>query len=181
MTLHIVTMCTHNRTRSVLMGALLQAQLADLGVVARISTAGMSGDDLPATEPTVRLLAQRGIDVSAHRSTFINDEVISTADLVLTAEVQHVVFVAGRWEGAFARTFTLPELVQGGEAVGRRRDEPIPSWLRTVSEGRTAGHEYMSDPGVLEIADPTGQAPAVWRMSFDEIDALCHRLAILLA
>ncbi len=180
MTLNIVTMCTHNRTRSVLMGALLGKHLAELGVESRISTAGMSGDDLPATESTVRLLGQRGIDVSAHRSSFISDEVMDAADLVVTAEVQHVVFVSGRWHGSFARTFTLPELVQRAEVVGRRRRTPLPDWLAQVSEGRAEGFDYMSDPSVLQVADPTGQSPLVWRASFDEIDLLTRRLAMVL-
>ena len=180
MTLHVVTMCTHNRTRSVLMGALLGAHFANVGVDARISTAGMSGDGLPATEPTVRLLAQRGIDVSGHRSTFISDELMSTADLVVTAEVQHVVFVAGRWEGSFGRTFTLPELVQRGESAGPRYGQPIAPWLAELSEGRPVGYDYLSVPSVPQVDDPTGQSPLVWRAAFGEIDSLCRQLALLL-
>ena len=180
MTLNIVTMCTHNRTRSVLMGALLGTHLAELGIDARISTAGMSGDDLPATESTVRLLGHRGIDVSGHRSAFISDEVMAVADLVVTAEVQHVVFVAGRWQGSFAHTFTLPELVQRAEAVGRRGGVPLVDWLAQVSVGRSDGFDYISDPTVLQVADPTGHSPIVWRASFDEIDLLCRRLALAL-
>ncbi len=180
MTLHVVTMCTHNRTRSVLMGALLNEHLSDLGINARVSTAGISGDDLPATESTVRLLAQRGIDVSSHRSSFIDNETIRAADLVVAAEMNHVVFVSGRWDGAFARTFTLPELVQRGEFVGRRAGAPIRSWLAQVGDGRLSGTEYMTDPSVLGVADPTGMAPMIWRASFDEIDLLCRRLAVLL-
>lgn len=180
MTLNIVTMCTHNRTRSVLMGALLGTHLAELAVEHRIFTAGMSGDDLPATEPTVRLLAQRGIDVSSHRSSFIGDEVMAAADLVVTAEVQHVVFVGGRWQGSFARAFTLPELVQRAEAVGPRVGSTLTDWLEKVNDGRAEGSDYMSDPAILEVADPTGHPPVVWRASLDEIDGLCRRLALVL-
>ena len=180
MTLHVVTMCTHNRTRSVLMGALLGTYLAELGITAHIDTVGMMGDGMPATEPTLRMLAERGLDVAAHRSTFVNDDIMATADLVVAAEVQHVVFVGGRWQGTFARCFTLPELVQRAEAVGYRRGRQISTWLAQVGQGRIAGYEYMSDPSLLEIADPTGQSPAVWREAFDEIDALCRRLALVL-
>jgi protein-tyrosine phosphatase len=181
MTLHVVTMCTHNRTRSVLMGALLGPHLSAAGVEASIVTAGIVADDFPATSTTVRLLRDRGIDVSGHRSTVIDETIVSAADLVVTAEKQHVVFVGGRWAGSFERAFTLPELVQRGEAVGGRRGASMAMWLAAVNERRPAGYDYLDDPMVPEIADPTGQSPVVWAAAFAEIDQLCGRLARLLA
>ena len=181
MTLQVVAMCTHNRTRSVIIGALLGGHLADRGIDARISTAGMTGRDLPATEPAVRMLAERGIDVPAHRSRFIDDALVGAADVVVTAEVQNVAFVGGQWEGSFARTFTLPELVQRGEAVGARGGAPIGEWLARVGEGRPAGFAYMSDRTVLEVADPSIQPPAAWAATVQHIDVLCRRLAAVLA
>ena len=180
MSLHVVAMCTHNRTRSVIIGALLGSYLADAGLDTRVSTAGMADRDLPVTDSARTLLAGRGIDVADHRSCVIDDSLMSTADLVITAEVQNVVFVGGQWEGSFARTFTLPELVQRGEAVGARSGAPLGEWLKVVSEGRPAGFAYMTDPTVLEVPDPSAQPASSWRATFDGIDQMCRRLAVVL-
>ncbi|CAB4862645.1 unannotated protein [freshwater metagenome] len=179
--LKILTVCTHNRTRSVLMLALFGEQLSRHGVPARLASVGTFDQNQPATEPTVRLLAKRGLDVSAHLSSFVNAEAVGDADLIVTAERDHVVFIAGRWEGSFERTFTLPELLVRADAVGPRNGMPMAEWLALVNEGRPRGIEYLSDPTVLEIEDPTGQAPVVWRGTIERIDLVSLRLAQLLA
>lgn len=179
-TLQVLTVCTHNRTRSVLMKAILGEQLSLRGVAARLNSAGTFDHNQPPTEPTVRLLAKRGINVAPHRSSFVDDSAVADADLIVTAEREHVVFISGRWDGSFSRTFTLPELVIRGEAVGTRGDASISDWLELVNHDRPRGMDYLNDDSVAEIVDPTGQAPAVWRDTIDEIDLLSRRLALLL-
>jgi protein-tyrosine phosphatase len=181
MTLRVLTLCTHNRTRSVLMGALLESQLRVTGVDAAVRSAGTIADDQPATATTVRLLAARGLDVSGHIGRLVTEDDVRHAELIVAAEVAHVVHVAGRWPGSFDRVFTLPELVARGEAAGPRRGRPLSEWLALVGAGRHAGIDYLSDPTVLEVPDPTGYPPEVWQRSFAQIDDLCTRLARLLA
>jgi protein-tyrosine phosphatase len=177
----IVTMCTHNRTRSVLMACLLGEHLAARRVGSLIESTGTRGGGQPPTAETVRLLRDRGVDVTDHRSSAIDGDLVERAELIVSAERAHVMHVAGRWPDAFARTWTLPELVQRGEAVGARNGRSLDGWLAAVGEGRASGLDYTTAPDVLEIADPTGRAPAVWKSSFAEIDDLCRRLADLLA
>lgn len=180
MSLHVVAICTHNRTRSVIIGALLNEYFIQAGVEAMVSTAGMTDRDLPVTDSARRLLAGRGIDVADHRSRVIDDSLVAAADLVVTAEVQNVVFVGGQWEGTFERTFTLPELVQRGEAVGARGGAPLAEWLRRAADGRPTGFAYMSDPTLLGVPDPSTQPESSWRATFDSIDVMCRRLALVL-
>lgn len=177
--LRILSVCTHNRTRSVLIGALLQDHLLMRGRGVELVTGGFRAQHLPATEPTVRLLATRGIDVSEHRSRRVDDELIARADLIITAERDHVVWIAGRGHGWFQRTYTLPELVARAVDVGRRGDADLDEWLHRVGEGRPTAIHYLSAP-IPEVADPTGHAPAVWEAIFREIDELCRRLAEVL-
>lgn len=174
-------MCTHNRTRSVLMAALLGRYLHELGVDVQTASAGTVGDAQPAMPEVVDLLAERGIDVADHLSRRVDAGSVGEADLVLTAEAQHVVHVAGSWRDTFGRTFTLPEFVRRAEAAGPRGGAPLADWLVEVGVGRPTGVGYLHDDSVPEVDDPTGGPPEVWAVSFDAIDHWCRRAAELLA
>lgn len=177
----VLLVCTHNRTRSVLMEALLGCHLHERGVDARTASVGTVGEAMPPMPEVVDLLAAHGVDVADHLSQSIDASVVAAADLVLTAEVQHVVHVAGSWRGTFARTFTLPEFVRRADAVGPRSGAPMPEWLQAVGEGRPTGVDYLHDESIGEVDDPTGGPPEVWSRSFAEIDEWCRRVAELLA
>ena len=158
-------------------GALLHRHLVRLRVDAEITTAGTMSEGQPPTERAVRLLAERGIDVSEHRSRRLDDVIVKGADLIVTAEQAHVVWIAGRWPEQFAATFTLPELVGRLASVNARQGTDIRGWLTVVGKGRPEALDYLDARDIPEIADPTGQAPAVWDRSYAEIDALTRKLA----
>lgn len=178
-TQRILTVCTHNRTRSVLMGALLHHHLVARGVEYGIATGGFREEGQPATEPTVRLLRERGIDVSRHQSRRVDPRLVHEADVIVTAERDHVVWIAGTYPGSFPRTFTLPELIWRAEPVGAKQGEHLDAWLRRLNEHRPTAADYLDAP-VGEIVDPTGQAPQVWLRVLDDLDRLTARLAELL-
>lgn len=177
--LRILCVCTHNRTRSVLIGSLLANRFRQAESLHAVSTGGFAEPNLPPTDPTVRYLADRGIDASTHRSSRLTGGDIERADLIVTAEQMHVVEVAGRWPGSFSKTFTLPELIARHgliDHVGHHEPEP---WLAVVNDGRQAWN-YL-DIEVGEVADPTGESPATWRASASLIEELTLRLADALA
>jgi protein-tyrosine-phosphatase len=178
--LRVLSVCSHNRTRSVLIGALLHLHLNEVGIVNDVVTAGFDAEGQPATSDALRALAARGIDLSEHVSRRVTDEHITWADLVLAAEHDHVVSISGRWPGAFERTFTLPELVAWGDHVGPRSTRTLRRWLGDIAAVRPTAFDYL-ETSVGEIDDPTGLSPAVWRACIDEIDGLTTRLADLLA
>jgi protein-tyrosine phosphatase len=177
--LRVLSVCTHNRTRSVLVGALLREHLRQAGLDADVATAGTAGSGLPATDRTVRLLAARGIDVRDHRSQPLDERSVAGADLVVTAERDHVVWIAGRWPGAFRRTFTLPELVARAAAVQPMAGD-VSAWLDELAVDRPTAIDYL-DADVGEIADPTGRAPGDWDVAFAHVDDLTRRLASAIA
>ncbi len=174
-----LAVCTHNRTRSVMMAALFQEHATAKGVAATTMSAGTTRGGEPPTDTAVRLLAARNIDVARHQSTAISDSSIAAADIVFAAEQAHVISIAGRWPDAFARTFTLTELVTLGDGVGPIGTRPLTDWLAEINDGRPRGLDYL-DAHVGEIDDPTGKAPSVWAASFAQIDDLTNRLAALL-
>ena len=177
--LRVLSVCTHNRTRSVMTGALLQRQLVRLHVPATVDTAGTQPDGQPAMERAVRMLAERGIDVSEHRSQPLTEDLVLGSDLIVTAERAHVVNIAGRWPGVFAATFTLPEIV-ALVADDERNGRPVTEWLAEVSAERRTGLDYFDALDIGEIEDPTGRQPAVWDRVFAEIDQLTNDLAMAL-
>jgi len=176
----VLSVCTHNRTRSVLVGGLLTQHFERDGVDGGVRAVGFGDSGLPATTETIRLLASRGVDVRDHRSRQITGEDVIGADLIVTAERMHVIEIAGRWPDAFDKTMTLPELVQRGEGAPRPDQTGITSWLDAMSLGRPHNLDYL-DADIDEIADPTGQPPAAWRKCTDQIDDLTARLAKMLA
>ena len=178
--LRILCVCTYNRTRSVLAGALLEGHCRSLGLAAEVATAGIMENDRPPTGHAIDLLAERGVDVRAYRSRVVSEALVAAADLVVTAEREHVVWIAGRWREAFQFTFVLPEIVSRAADVGGRDGRPMPEWLELVDAGRPRGLAYLEADDIADIADPTGLDDRHWAQTVARIDHLTHRLAELL-
>ena len=178
--LFLLAVCTHNRTRSVMMANLFEQHAAAAGLANLTQSAGFADGGEEPTDNTVRYLATRGVDVSGYKSHWMTDHSIRGAHLIVTAEKAHVIAIAGRWPESFGYTFTLPELVERGEAVGPRGNRRLKEWLGDVNNGRPATLDYL-DTEIDEIADPTGRSPAAWKAAWEEIDDLTRRLVTLLA
>lgn len=175
----ILSVCTHNRTRSVMAGALLARRGGSGGVPLRVATAGFGVAGLEPTAGTIDLLGRHGLDVAGHRSNVVTAELATDADLILTAERQHVVTVAAFGADLFDRTFTLPEFVRLGRRVGPRHEMPLPAWLDELTAERPRGLDYLGAE-VEEVDDPTGQRPAEWRRAYDTISQLVDETVALL-
>lgn len=182
-TLRVLTVCTHNQTRSVLMAGLLGQHADAAHLDASVLSAGIRGGGMPATDRARRLLAARGIDASNHRSKRLDEPHVRHADLIVCAEHDHVVAIAGDHPSAFVKTFTLPELVRLAEVVGPRVGAPLDEWLARIAAERIdpMGYLQLRSLAVGELADPTGMSPATWTSAFDEIDELTGRLVAALA
>jgi len=80
---------------------------------------------------------------------------------------------------AFARCFTLKELVRRGRAAGpRRAGEQLDEWLARVGSGRRQ-IDLLDGDGGDEIADPYRHPIAVYERCFAEIAALVDELVEL--
>lgn len=89
---HILVVCTANVCRSAMVAALLRARLAEASLAdeVEVSSAGIYPLAGEPADPNVRdLLAERGIDVSDHRSTGLTEEGLARADWILVTEEQH--------------------------------------------------------------------------------------------
>jgi len=160
--------------------ALLRAHLARRGVHPRVHSAGTMHWDGPATDHTVEVLHELGIDARAHRSRALSRRLVGRADLVLAMTRTHLWAVVNHDPTAGDRTFLVGEIVRLGERVGPRApDEPLAGWVGRVAAARPPGGVVglASD----EVADPVNEPVEVYRATAARLDAQLGALARLLA
>jgi protein-tyrosine-phosphatase len=180
MTPRILVLCTANRCRSPMVGAILARAFADAATAVRIDTAGFLESGQPAPVGVQSVLAREGIDVSEHRSRQVTADMVAEADVVIAMERSHVREVVMLDPGAWTRTFTLKELVRRGEHIGgRQEDETTGSWVAAAHRGRRR-EELLGADDADNLADPMGQSQKAFNRSAIEIGDLSRRLAELL-
>jgi protein-tyrosine-phosphatase len=173
--LKILTVCSHNRTRSVMTMVILQSMLdAGLGEGAAIvRSLGFGPADMPSIPDAVDAMKRRGFDTSQHRSRKVTAENVGLADLILTSERDHVVKIAAVSPQAYRQTMTLPEFL----SLADLDDSPPGESLRDSVAGLTASrsaHVYInSDVG--EIIDPTGSSSRAFEKSVVGMEEMCQR------
>ena len=161
-----------------MMAALLGSMFDDrLGPGAvQIRSSGFGPVDLPAIDDAVDAMRRRGLDVAHHRSSATTALLVDGADLVLTAERDHVVKIAALSPQAFRRTMTLPEFlaVAADSPVADDPAQDVRAWVESLTEHRSAG-AYLRDP-VPEVADPTGTPPRAFEASVVAIEQQCREV-----
>jgi len=160
---------------------LLRHHLATAGVKAAVSSAGLYEGGHPATPYGVEAMAARGLDLSTHRSRQLDVEMLARADLVIGMARMHVREAAVLDRDALAKTFTLKELVRGGELIGARHvDEPGPAWLARIAQQRSRTSLLgMGYDEQLDVDDPIGRGRVDYEVTANLLDGLLHRVVAL--
>lgn len=169
--------------------ALLNSMLTErLGAGAvQIRSSGFGPVDLPPIDDAVDAMRRRGLDVAAHRSSTTTASLVDGADVILTAERDHVVKIAALSPGAFLRAMTLPEFLSyaanalddRGAAIGDVGGDAVRRWTEQLTASRRAV-EYLRDP-IPEVADPTGSTPRAFETAVVAIEQQCREAAMHLA
>ena len=81
--------CTGNTCRSPMAAALLARAAEARGLAVRVQSAGLFTDGSPAADPAIEVLAEWGIDLSAHRSQNITPKLCEWADVIAVMSLQH--------------------------------------------------------------------------------------------
>jgi protein-tyrosine phosphatase len=155
--------------------AIFRARAAERGLPATTSSAGLLFDAKPAEPNAVTALERLGVDLSTHRSRVIDEAMIERAGLIVAMEQRHVLEVATLVPGAFARTFTLPDLVQRAEKVGPRSSLTVADWVASLDEPRRRSQILRHNPDA-EIPDPMGGTKRAFRRCADSLVDLVDRL-----
>lgn len=153
---------------------LLRERLAAAGVEATVSSAGLYEGGAPATDHGVSVMAERGLDLSAHRSRQLDTDMLERADLVIGMARAHVREAVVLHPDAQWKTFTLKELARGAQAVGTRGpDEPLSDWLARIARSRSrtdlVGVGYDDQ---LDVDDPIGRGRADYEATAALLDDL---------
>lgn len=109
----LLFLCTANICRSPMAEGLALAHLVAAGypdwTVASAGTWGMEGSQ--ASEYSLRLLAERGIDLSGHRARAVTDEMLARASLVLVMTGDHKEAVLADFPDHADKVYLLSEMV----------------------------------------------------------------------
>ncbi len=172
---HILLVCTGNQCRSPVSAELLRSQLDARGLTADVRSAGLRDQHRTLSVDVIRRMRDRGIDLSGHRSHRLERDDVERADLILTMEHHHLGEVTLLDPAAWARTFTLKEIVRRSVAAGPRpADEPLDRWLARVGAGRT--RLELVGAWRDDVADPAGGSLFEVERTVDELEDLITRL-----
>lgn len=159
--------------------ALLRRHVAERGIDVTVSSAGTTSDGDPASDSTVRVMAELGYDLADHRTRLLTAAMIESSDLVVGMAREHVREVALLVPEAFPRTFTLKEIVRrGAEAGAREPGEPLDRWLARLGDGRTTT-SALGSSAEDDVEDPIGRRMAVHERIADQLVTLVADLADL--
>ena len=86
---HFLFVCTGNTCRSPMAAALLRRAAETRGLAVQVQSAGLFTDGSPAADPAIEVMAEWGVDLSAHRSQTITPELCDWADVIAVMSLQH--------------------------------------------------------------------------------------------
>ena len=157
----ILFVCTGNLCRSPMAEGFLKRRLTLEGRDGefRVRSAGTwAVDSAPASSHAVQVMAERGVDISDHRTHDLAPEDVEAADLILTMTTGHAQAISQSWPAQRRKVHLLSEM------VGRRYDVEDP-YGDSIEVYRACADEIeaLIEGGyarILELA--AGQSDAKW-------------------
>ena len=147
----IMIVCTGNVCRSPMGEGLLRDRLTGAGLDAQYQVAS-SGvwalDGRPASENSVAVMAERGIDISAHIAHTINADDMAESDLILVMSREHKRMIRNTWPQYEWKVYRLSEM------AGKRKDvrDPYGGPIKEYRECADIIGEYI-DQGFERILE----------------------------
>jgi protein-tyrosine-phosphatase len=120
----------------------------------------------PADPVTVTVGSEFGLNLSSHQSQPLTADVIDSADVMVVAEMDHLLALIDKRPQAFAKTFLLLELAS--VATPRLPGESLPAWVARHHEGRTPS-AVMKSATAFGLSDPYKQGDAKIRKAAQQV------------
>jgi protein-tyrosine phosphatase len=131
----ILFVCSANICRSPMAEGLMKGLVRDQADQWRIESSGLWAlSQAPAAENTLRVLMERGIDLSAHESRIITRQMVEEFNLILTMEKNHKEALKVAFPEHTGKIFTLREMVGGTGDVGDPVGFPVQVFEETARE-----------------------------------------------
>ncbi len=111
---HILAVCTGNICRSPLAEYLLKHRLAAYPEWTVSSAGVFAGEGQPASQESVDVLAEQGIDASGHRSRMLTLELVNEADYILVMTESHRSTILAQWPNAADKVHLITEFAVAG-------------------------------------------------------------------
>ena len=129
----ILFVCSANICRSPMAEGLMKALVKGMGEDWRIESAGVwAMNKSPAAENTLKVLLERGVDLSSHISRQITLEMVEEFNLILTMESNHLEALRAAFPEHAGKVFKMNEM------VGRKGDVVDPIGFPPVVFEQTA-------------------------------------------
>lgn len=167
----ILTLCTGNAARSVMLGVFLEHLAGYSGSDLVVRTAGtLTISQQPAgmrVRDAIRSIPElEHLTLGHHRSTQLDDELAGWADLIVAMERDHVRYVRRQHPEAAARTATIYRLLEGLDL----EEAPLSQRVAALGLGEVAVE------GDREVLDPAGHEAEVYEAVARELWALSLEL-----
>lgn len=170
--MQVLFVCSGNTCRSSMAEALLRKMLggdkeqSSSITVSSAGTGALPGD--PASENAIRAMQAEGIDLTGHRATRLDRQMVLESDLVLTMTSRHKEAVLGIVPEAGGRVFTLKEFIGGVTNPGSEANPGRGSPPGKGQDGDLPGEN-------LDIADPFGGSLEIYLRVAGELKALLQK------
>ena len=153
----ILCACTANICRSPMAAAITRRRIAELGLEDQIEvlSAGVWAEDGHSASPNaIATLAERGMDLTGHRSRLLTPALLAQADIVLVMEEAHRRSLFYLAPQHLSRIYLLTEMSGGHTDVADPYGGPVEGYARTVDE-----LEALIDTGLPMILRRLGIRP----------------------
>ncbi|MCS7222079.1 MAG: low molecular weight protein arginine phosphatase [Anaerolineae bacterium] len=133
----LLFVCTGNLCRSPMAAELMRQRLAAAGLDSQVQvrSAGiwaMAGR--PASEGTIQVMAERGIDLSQHRAHELDASDIAQADLILVMEEAHRRWIFHLAPQHLHKVFLLSEMAGKHHDIQDPYGQPLSEYRRCAEE-----------------------------------------------
>jgi protein-tyrosine-phosphatase len=133
----VLFICTANICRSPMAEAIFRSHLQKEHPTWQewqVESAGTWAlDGKPASRNSQIVMARRGLNINAHRSRTVDEELMAGADLILTMEAGHKEALQLEFPFAAKRVFLLTEMVGQTESVKDPYGGPIEEYEETAA------------------------------------------------